>query len=173
MAASQLPAETLDLLIYKVVFIFCSYCTPSDCEQINISPSGQIFTSSLRNPVSRLTALLPATHLQAHFSHFFLWIIIRDGYIYYNEGLCFLKAISRGVVSSCWWMLANRRCQTLCSLSFITSLKDVPAGILTSALPPLHSLRKSLVILQQLCADITSGDGGRGLQVSKLTTSYK
>ncbi len=98
-------------------------------------------------------------------SLFFLWIIIRDGCIYYNSGLCFLEAISRGVVSSCWWMLANRRCQTQCSLSFITSLKDVPLGILTRPLPPLHSLRKSLVILQQLCPDIVSGDGGRGLQV--------
>ncbi|CAJ1055929.1 Hypothetical predicted protein [Xyrichtys novacula] len=45
-------------------------------------------------------------------------------------------------------MSANRRCQTRRWLSFITSLKDVPVGILTRALPQIHSLRKSLVILQ-------------------------
>lgn len=159
MAASKLPVETLDLLLLIKLFcfllFFIFYFTLSDCKKINISPpSGQIFTSSFV-PVSRLTALLPATHLYSRLSFFFfLWIIIRDGYIYYNEGLCFLEALSRGVVSSCWWMLANRRCQTQCSLSFITSLKDVPLGILTRPLPPLHSLRKSLVVLQQLCSDI-------------------
>lgn len=61
-------------------------------------------------------------------------------------------------------MLANSRCQTQCSLSFITSLKNIPQGILTRPLPPLHSLRKSLVILQQLCPDITLGDGDPGLE---------
>lgn len=53
-------------------------------------------------------------------------------------------------------MGANRRCQLECFLSFITSLKDVPLGILFSLLPLLHSLRKSLGLSEQLCHDIIS-----------------
>lgn len=78
---------------------------------------------------------------------------------------CFLETMSRRVPSSCWWMLANRRCQTQCSLPFITCLKDVPPGTLTTLLPPLHPLRKSLVTLEQPSHGILSGDGERRLQV--------
>lgn len=169
MAASELPAETLDLLlIYKVVLFSIVIPRCPTVSRLIFPPSGQIFTSSFV-PVSRLSALLPATHLHSHFSFFSCELLSEMGTFIITGGLCFLEAISRGVVSSCWWMLANRRCQTLCSLSFITSLKDVPLGILTRPLPPLHSLRKSLVILQQLCADTPSGDGARGLRVRGVT----
>ena len=169
MVASKLPAETLDLLlIYKVVLF--SVFTPR-CLTVNkliLPRQDKSLLHHLFLLADSQLCFQPLIYtLIFLFLFFFLWIIIRDECIYYNEGLCFLEAISRGVVSSCWWMLANRRCQTQCSLSFITSLKDVPLGILTRPLPPLHSLRKSLGILQQLCPDITSGDGGRGLRVRR------
>lgn len=129
--------------------MFCSLL--SDCELMNISPSGQILTSSFV-PVSRLSASSRSFKLSFFLS--FQWIIIRNGCIYCYEDLCFLETISRGVVSSCWWMLANRRCQTQSSLSFITPFKDVPQGIETRALPPLHSGKKWFVLLQQLCPEI-------------------
>lgn len=82
MAASKLPVETLDLLLLIKLFcfllFFIFYFTLSDCKKINISPpSGQIFTSSFV-PVSRLTALLPATHLYSRLSFFFLCELLSE-----------------------------------------------------------------------------------------------
>lgn len=71
----------------------------------------------------------------------------RSTFITAGLWLCFPEAISVGGVGCGWWMSANRRCQLRSSPSFITCLKDVPPGILTT---PLYSLRKSLVTLQWL-----------------------
>lgn len=154
---TSLQAQTLDLLL------ICNRAVSP--WTYSYFPSGQIFTSSFVS-VSRRAALLPATHSHSHFSYSFCEFLSAMGTFIISGG-CFLEAISRGVVSSCWWMLANRRCQTQCSLSFITFLKDVPLRILTRLLPPLHSLKKSLVKLHQLCSDIISADGVRGLQTTE------
>lgn len=140
-AASKLPAETLDLLfIYKVVL----FCVISRCLAVNRF----IFSCQDKSLLHHLFLLADSQLCFQPLIYtliclfFLLWIIGSDGYIYYNRELCFLEAISRGVVSSCWWMLANRRCQTQCSRSFIISLKDVPPGILTSSLPAAPLFKK-------------------------------
>ena len=71
MAASELPAETLDLLlVYKVVLFSLVIPRCLAANRLIFSSSGRIFTSSFV-PVSRLTAPLPATHLHSHLSSFF------------------------------------------------------------------------------------------------------
>lgn len=75
------------------------------------------------------------TLLADSFTRSFILCFLSDGHIYYNRSLCFLEAISGGGVGSCWWMLANRSCQTQRSLSFITSFKGRPSENINQAAP--------------------------------------